>query len=142
MKNLVLIILFWPFLFASCKKDAPMATTVNTTKVVPVAEQKEISKGTFKNGAHPTSGNVTIGESKTDAKKRFLNFTMFNTDKGPDLYVYLAEDLKAGNFVSLGKLTIMTDFQLEVPEGTDITKKKHVLIWCQQFGVLFGSADL
>jgi hypothetical protein len=62
---------------------------------------------------------------------------------GPDLYVYLAADKSASDFVSLGKLKANNDNQnYNIPSQTNLTKYDTVLIWCRPFSVLFGSAEL
>jgi hypothetical protein len=59
------------------------------------------------------------------------------------LYVYLATDKSASDFVDLGVLKANIGNQnYEIPEGTDLAKYKTVVIWCKAFSVLFGSADL
>ncbi|MGB0855924.1 MAG: DM13 domain-containing protein [Nitrosopumilus sp.] len=67
----------------------------------------------------------------------------FKSTPGPDIYVYLATDDKASDFVSLGKIQNNDGAQeYAIPVGTDLNKYDKVLIWCQAFGVLFGTADL
>lgn len=62
---------------------------------------------------------------------------------GPDLYVYLAADKRASDFVDLGRLKANNGNQnYDIPEGTDLSKYDTVLVWCKQFSVLFGSAEL
>jgi hypothetical protein len=107
-----------------------------------VIDGKQESIGMFANGVHPTSGTVKVVADKTDAKKKYLSFENFKTDAGPDLYVYLAEDKTAKGFISVMKLDKTGTFVLDVPANADLSKQKYVLIWCQQFTVLFGSAKL
>ena len=72
-----------------------------------------------------------------------LRLEDFRSTNGPDLYVYLSSDKDAKDFVSLGKLKANIGNQnYEIPDGTDLSKYDTVLIWCQQFSVLFGSAEL
>jgi len=72
-----------------------------------------------------------------------LRLENFKSTNGPDLYVYLATDDNASDFVNLGKLKANKGNQnYEIPEGTDLTKYNNVLIWCQAFSVLFGSAEV
>jgi hypothetical protein len=62
---------------------------------------------------------------------------------GPDLYVYLATDKSASDFVSLGKLKANNGNQnYNISSEIDLTKYDTVIIWCRPFSVLFGSADL
>jgi len=67
----------------------------------------------------------------------------FKSTPGPDLYVYLATDGKATDFVNLGRLQSSDGAQeYTIPEGTDLNKYNKVLVWCKAFGVLFGTAEL
>jgi hypothetical protein len=62
---------------------------------------------------------------------------------GPDLHVYLSTDKHASDFVDLGRLKANIGSQnYDIPEGTDLSKYSTVLVWCKQFSVLFGSANL
>ncbi len=72
-----------------------------------------------------------------------LRFENFKSTNGPDLYVYLATDDSATNFIDLGRLKANNGNQnYNIPDGTDLSKYDTVLIWCKQFSVLFGSAEL
>ncbi len=72
-----------------------------------------------------------------------LRLENFKATNGPDLYVYLSTDNSASDFVNLGRLKGNIGNQnYDIPEGTDLSKYHTVLIWCQAFSVLFGSAQL
>jgi hypothetical protein len=72
-----------------------------------------------------------------------LRLENFRATNGPDLYVYLASDSTASDFVNLGRLKGNIGNQnYDIPEGTDFSRYDSVLIWCQAFSVLFGSAKL
>lgn len=74
---------------------------------------------------------------------RVLRFENLKATNGPDLYVYLATDKDASDFVDLGRLKGNIGNQnYNIPQGTDLSKYDTVLIWCKQFSVLFGSAEL
>jgi hypothetical protein len=91
-------------------------------------------------GIHDATGVakvIPVGED------RILRLEEFRSTNGPDLYVYLSIDERATDFVSLGKLKANIGNQnYEIPEGVDLSRYDTVLIWCQQFSVLFGSAML
>jgi Electron transfer DM13 len=125
----------------SCVKNIELTPVTQATPAV-VSMGTQESLGTFSNGAHAVSGTVKVVADKTDAKKKYLSFENFKTDAGPDLYIYLAEDKTAKGFTSVVKLDKTGTFVLDVPTNADLTKQKYVLIWCQQFTVLFGSAKL
>ncbi|MCA9485612.1 MAG: DM13 domain-containing protein [Nanoarchaeota archaeon] len=89
---------------------------------------------------HMTKGEAMVLE---DGSGRYLRFENFEATNGPDLKVYLSTDLEASDYVSLGDLKGNIGNQnYEIPEGTDLEKYNNVLVWCEAFGVLFGSADL
>ena len=72
-----------------------------------------------------------------------LRLENFKSTNGPDLFVYLATDDNASDFVNLGELKANKGNQnYEIPEGTDLAKYNKVLIWCKAFSVLFGSAEV
>jgi hypothetical protein len=89
---------------------------------------------------HQVSGSVKYIEANGMKTIRFENFSSTN---GPDLKVYLAKDLNARNFINLGDLRSTSGNQnYSVTGMPDVTQYPYVLVWCQQFGVLFGSAQL
>ncbi len=141
MKRIAIILSISLFTW-SCAKDEVLTPVVETVKTAVAAGTQE-SIGTFMGGSsHPASGTVKIVADKTDPKKKYLSFENLKIDAGPDLYVYLAEDKAAKGFVSVIKLDKSGTFVLDVPANADLTKQKFVLVWCQQFSVLFGSAKL
>jgi hypothetical protein len=79
-------------------------------------------------------------QDRTSSILRLENLRVTN---GPDLYVYLATDKSASDFVNVGKLKANNGNQnYDIPAGTDLTKYDTILIWCRPFSVLFGSAEL
>lgn len=78
-----------------------------------------------------------------DGGKDVLRLENLAATNGPDLYVYLATDKEASDFVNLGRLKANNGNQnYDIPVGTDLSKYDNVLVWCKQFSVLFGSAEL
>lgn len=102
--------------------------------------QKLLLEGKFANGAHPTSGNAKIYEAKDG--KRTLVFENLKSDAGPDLRIYIANDKAVTNFVELSNKVENGNKMYDIPAKVDLTKQKFVLIWCKQFSVLFGHAEL
>jgi Electron transfer DM13 len=93
-------------------------------------------------GIHNAEGQVKVLKLN-DSATNFLRLEDFQATNGPDLYVYLSTDKSASEFVNLGRLKGNVGNQnYEIPEGTDLSKFTTVLIWCQAFSVLFGSAEL
>jgi Electron transfer DM13 len=90
--------------------------------------------------AHPASGVVSVLENSDGMILRYENFKTIN---GPDLRVYLSTDLEATQFVDLGELKATEgSVNYQIPEGTDLQKYRYALVWCEDFSVLFNSADL
>jgi Electron transfer DM13 len=130
-----LIAAFFIAVVFSCKKDE--IAVVNT----PITSNlTTIYQGTFTSSAHPTSGTVKL--AKDAAGKKYLVFDSFKTDAGPDLRIYLSEDLAATNYTEITNKVTNGTYQLDVAATLDTDKKRKVLIWCKSFSVLFGSADL
>ncbi len=72
-----------------------------------------------------------------------LRLENFAATNGPDLHIYLATDKRATDYIDLGKLKANKGNQnYGIPEGTDLETYSNVLIWCEPFRVLFGSAEL
>jgi hypothetical protein len=92
-------------------------------------------------GIHNAEGTAKVIPLQDD--NNILRLEDLRVTNGPDLYVYLATDKSASDFVSLGKLKANNGNQnYDVPTETDLTKYDTVLIWCRPFSVLFGSAEL
>lgn len=113
----------------------------NADDEVPVGGQV-VALGEFSDGAHPTSGQVEVIED-ADEGTFSLVMTDFLSDNGPDLFVYLATDTSAADVIDLGALRATSGtLNYEIPSGAYDAKYDHVLIWCDQFSVLFGAAEL
>ena len=92
-------------------------------------------------GFHMASGQVKVLQIPDGTQ--ILRFENLDVTNGPDLYVYLATDTTAKDFVSLGRLKgNMGNQNYLIPENTDLEKYNTVLIWCQAFSTLFGSSKL
>jgi Electron transfer DM13 len=92
-------------------------------------------------GIHEAEGLAK--EISLEDGRQFVRFENFKVTNGPDLFVYLATDKSASDFVDLGKLKANNGNQnYQIPPGTDLSKYNTVVIWCKAFSVLFGSAEL
>jgi hypothetical protein len=120
----------------------------NTMKETDSSSPEELTNDTMKvnelvgtfQGAdknHDAKGNVSISEKNI----RLENFEVTN---GPDLYVYLVEEgqeTKEG--ISLGELKGNIGNQnYEIPGGHSASSGMAIVIWCKQFNVDFGRAEL
>ncbi|MCA0230433.1 MAG: DM13 domain-containing protein [Bacteroidetes bacterium] len=136
----------------SCQQETVQKSTSTTpTNTTPnemtammstfdVTGQTLLYQGTFENAVHPTSGTVRVYEDKD--KNRTLVFENFKTDSGPDLRIYLAEDKSVTNFIQVTNIVKNGNSFVTIPMNANLQKQNHVLIWCKQFSVLFGSAKL
>ncbi|HEU0245827.1 MAG TPA: DM13 domain-containing protein [Gaiellaceae bacterium] len=101
-------------------------------------------EGSFAAHAHPTDGVARIVETSSG---RVLTLTSFETDPGPDLYVYVASSRTSGDDVDgstqLARLKgNIGNQQYELPSELDVAGGATVVIWCRAFSVSFGAAQL
>lgn len=90
--------------------------------------------------AHPASGTVRVVK---DGDQAIIRYEDYKTINGPDLRVYLSTDLEATKYVDLGKIKgTEGNINYTVPAGVDLSQYRYVLTWCEDFSVLFNSADL
>ncbi len=101
---------------------------------------------TFVAVSSDTVGGVSIVEENG---KRYLEFDdTFSTDDGPDLFVLLHKEAtpqsySSEKFVNLGDLQSISGSQrYEIPEDVSINDFKSAVIWCRQFNVTFGVAEI
>ena len=125
-------------LFRNIKADEPLpGSAMKETSMQSRESALAQIQGT---AGHPTSGTVRVVEA--DGKK-YIRYENLKTINGPDIYVYLAKDLTAKEYVNLGKVKATEgNVNYEIPEGTNLTDYPYAMIWCQQFGVLFNSAKI
>ena len=133
------------------KMAAKQNTTINENKTTimdisqnTTEENKNLLVGDFmgvNDGIHNAEGYVKI-LTLLDGSQ-ILRLEDFRSTNGPDVHLYLSTDKQASNFIDLGRLKANNgDQNYQIPIDTDFNKYKYVLIWCQPFSVLFGSAQL
>lgn len=131
------------------KSDTMMEETEMMEKSDTMMEESEstpvtVLTGNFvgvNDGIHNAEGLAKV--IPLDDGSKVLRLEDFKSTNGPDLYVYLATDEKATEYVSLGELKANIGNQnYQIPDGTDLSKYDTTLIWCKQFSVLFGHANL
>ncbi len=129
---------FSPLLF-----DEVVAEQLTTAQVV--------STGSFRDAdrAHQGSGMAALVALPGGGFE--VQLSEFQVTNGPDLEVWLSahpdpaesSDVSSNAWVSLGRLKgNVGDQAYSVPAGTDVSTIKSVVIWCEQFGVLFSPAAL
>ena len=143
MKYLINIAALGSILFLSaCSKssDATPATAPANETFNP-ATATLLKQGSLSgNMSYTVSGSVKIYDAQG---KKYIYFENFSSSNGPDLKVYLATTNTATQFISLGSLKGLSGNQAYVVTNPpDFSQYNKVLIWCQQFGVLFGSSTI
>ncbi len=91
-------------------------------------------------GGHNASGFVKIIKQ---GKKQYIRYENFSTIDGPELRVYLSNDLNAENYIDLGlRKGTRGNINYSIPDHIDLNDYKYVLHWCRPFRVLFNYADI
>ncbi len=137
MKKLVLILVSI-FAFASCEKEGALTSSSAGNGGVLATSAVLKYSGMFTSAPNESvSGSANIYLEGVNYKLRFENYVA----AGPDLKVFLSKtDNKTNDFVSLGSSSSSSVYA--IPSGVDLTQYKYVIIYCQQYNVLFGSALL
>ena len=126
----------------------PAAGTPSATPAGP----SQLSAGTLISHEHETSGTVRIVQNPDGT--RVLSIENLSTSSGPNVHVWLsAADVVTGSdgnttaggaaYLDLGPIKgNLGDQVYDIPAGTDLAKYRSVDLWCVQFGVSFGAAQL
>ena len=133
----ILIILIFFLQFVACKKkgNEKMLNENFDTDGATL-----ISQSNFSSNAHTTSGCIKL-YSKNGTKN--LVFEGFKTDNGPDLRVYISKSTGKSEFIEAGKLKSTSgNFYYTLDSNINTADYKYVLIWCEDYSVLFGNAQL
>jgi hypothetical protein len=127
--------------------DASVSATA-----APPAGPISVATGTFISHEHETTGTATVIENPDGS--RVLALENLSTTNGPDVHVWLsASDVVPGTdgwfvaggapFIDLGAIKGNQGNQVyEIPEGVDLAEYRSVSLWCVQFSVSFGAAQL
>ena len=110
-----------------------------------------LAQGSFQgaDSVHKGRGQATLFAGSDGT--RLLRFTDFEVTNGPDLEVWLvgkadiasAEDVLNSEYLPLGQLKgNIGDQNYGIPADADLSNYRSVVIWCEQFGVLFAAASL
>ena len=133
---IILAFAYWAIspLFIHIKVDDELSATPD----VPI--QEFASASVIGTTAHPASGMVRIVEGEG---KRYVRYENYKTINGPDLFVYLAKDIDASEYIDLGPLRATEgNINYEIPAGVNLAEYPYVLTWCRAFSVLFNYADI
>lgn len=111
----------------------------------------EVARGTFVDADRAHKGTGVARVLQSGGGSLLVRLEEFEVTNGPDLEVWLVKegnvtssaDVKNSEWIGLGQLKgNIGDQTYTVPDGTDITEFGSVVIWCEQFGVLFSPAKL
>jgi len=119
--------------------------------LVQSSQSQVIASGAFSgvDASHQGAGEVRLVR-QPDGRIQ-LQFANFKVTNGPDLKVWLisnpdpqgAGDVKASTQLKLGQLKgNIGDQAYTLPEGSDVSQFGSVVIYCQQFSVMFAAAPL
>ncbi len=136
---------FW-YLFSPLWIDQVVSEALPDELMVEV-----VAQGTFQDAdrAHQGAGNALLLQSATGS--HLMRFTEFEVTNGPDLEVWLVADdapfssgaVLASEWVALGQLKgNIGDQTYTIPDDVDVSQFGSVVIWCEQFSVLFSVATL
>jgi hypothetical protein len=128
---------------------APLKMEMDSESTSASAGPLVLKEGNFHKVAHETTGLAAIYQLP-DGKK-LLRFSNFETSNGPNVHIYLVaaddatdnETVKNAGFVNLGPIKgTKGDQNYELPADLDLNKYGAVTVWCERFGVNFGTAPL
>jgi len=124
-------------------------TTTHYPVEISLAETAPVASGSFTtvDQSHPTLGTATIVET---GGQRYLEFSSnFTTAEGPAVEVILHQgdtvpvNIAEGTYITLAPLQSFDGAQrYAIPNDVDISAFESVGIWCRQFNVTFGYADI
>ena len=110
------------------------------SKVMEKSQVQVVLAPVIGTSGHSASGTVRVIE--VDGKS-YIRYENFKTINGPDLYIYLAKDLEAKEYVNLGLLRATEgNINYEIPTDVNLQDYKYVMVWCKRFGVLFNYAEI
>jgi len=134
------------------EKDMIMRTAAEQNTTIDETMTMNIKQSTPNTGLIGNFIGVGDGIHKAEGLAKILTLSNgsqilrledFRSTNGPDVHLYLSNDKQASDFIDLGRLKANIGNQnYQIPLDTNFNKYKYVLIWCQPFSVLFGSAQL
>jgi hypothetical protein len=127
-----------------------------TTQGSDAPARVQLAAADFIDGEHGTTGRAII--YLRDDGSRYLRIEDLDTSNGPDLHVWLTDqksggdcggcvgswaDYDDGAYVELGDLKGNQGSQnYDIPADAKLGDMRSVVIWCDQFNVAFGTADI
>lgn len=135
LSRLIMILFFMPLLGCS---NGPTATDPMMEKPMMKQPMAGMLSGS---GGHQATGSVVVKKSMNGNTQLVLS--EIKVDQVPDGRVYLA---KGGDFRNGVELGVLQQFSgtvaFDIPDGIDPAAYDSVVIWCEEFDVEIGRADL
>lgn len=138
---------------SASKDPSPSKTPTNSKAPAKVpARPVQLAQGTLISHEHATTGTVRIIREPDGS--RLLTLENLDTSNGPDVHVWLsAADVVEGtagwftagsaDYYDLGLIKGNQGNQVyAIPADVDLSKYRSVDLWCVQFSVSFGAAQL
>jgi hypothetical protein len=134
------------------KGPSPSTATTDKTPAEAPARPVQLAQGTLISHEHATTGAVRIIRQPDGS--RLLTLENLDTSNGPDVHVWLSAAVvvegTAGWFTAgsaeyydLGLIKGNQGNQVyAIPAAVDLSKYRSVDLWCVQFSVSFGAAQL
>ena len=125
----------------SCSKKGQGTTSVPANDNIDSSNAAAKYSGAFTSAP----GETVSGKALILLQNSTYSLALENLDagNGPDLHLYLSKQIQPSTFIDLGKLKSTKGNQVyALSSSPDFAQYKYVLIYCQQYDVLFGSAEL
>ena len=131
---------------------SPLWIDVRVAESASAAETTNVlARGQFRgaDSVHKGSGTAILYQGTEG--RRLLRLTEFQVTNGPDLKVWLvgkanvtsSQDVTDNDYLALGRLKgNIGDQNYDIPANVDLSQYHSVVIWCEQFSVLFAVAAL
>ncbi len=140
MKILLSIIILLTLISCSDEENATPTAPIDDPFDPTEMQVTLLKQGMLTGVGHTVNGTAKVYD---DAGKTVLVLDPFSSQNGPDLKVYLSKDEGASQYINLGALKSTTGKQsYDVTGMPDLEEYKFVLVWCQDFSVLFGKAEI
>jgi Electron transfer DM13 len=135
-----LFFLFIIILSFACSEEENNTPTAPINDNFDTGQATLLKQGTLMGVGHSVSGTA---KAYDENGKKTVVLDPFSSQNGPDLKIYLSKDENASQYINLGAMKSTTGKQsYEVTGMPDLAEYKFVLVWCEQFSVLFGKAEL
>jgi len=123
---------------------SPLFITTTANTAPPAGFTEVVKQGTWQ-GADSVHFAEGVAKILTDGQGHYvLRLEDFRVQNGPDIEFFLSTDATYdGSDLHLGNVPATSgNYNVAIPEGTDVASIRYAIIWCVPFSVLFGTAHL